>query len=294
MSWRLLMVLVLTVASVTGIARADDSQRQVRLGQIGISFYAVTGQVVQIVLERLGQTVQLRTGSHSEIFPELGAGRVDLLVAAWLPHAHARYWREFGQGSVELATLYEGARLFWAVPEYVPATLVSSVADLRKPDVAQRMKQTIYATKPDSGLSMGSLRIMRAYELEAAGYRLLTNGHRDWQRSFETRYQAGEWFVMPYFRPNFLNRDTRMRRLDEPMDLLGKENRAVLVARQAFVESAPETVVRTLARVELDLDAVAAMDYMVRVEGQSPRAAAVRWMAQHPERVERWFAPDVP
>ncbi len=283
---------VLLAALLSSGATAQDRERTVRLGQIGISFYAVTGQVVEMVLERLGARVELRTGSHSEIFPELGAGSVDLLVAAWLPHAHAGYWREYGADAVELATLYHGAQLFWAVPDYIPVQAVAAVEDLRKPEVAARMQRQIQSTRPDSGLSMGSRRILDAYGLEASGYRLRTGGHADWQAYFERHYQAGDWFVMPYFRPNFLNRIARMRKLDEPRDLLGKENRAVLVARRGFVASAPEPLVSVLRRIELDLDAVAEMDYKVRVDGMTPRLAAHRWMSENAARVDRWFAID--
>lgn len=281
-----LTAVLLMSMNVGAIARDEP----VRLGQIGISFYAVTGQVVQQVLERLGHEVELRTGSHSEIFPELAQGNVDLLVAAWLPHAHAKYWSEHGSGAVELATLYRGARLFWAVPTYVPEAAVASVEDLKKPAVRSRMEQRIQATKPDSGLTMGSQRIMEAYGLEDAGYNLQTGAHVDWQMYFEENYRAGRWFVMPYFQPNFLNRMAQMRRLEEPRDLLGKENRAVLVADKAFVATAPQRTIQVLQRIELDLDAVAEMDYLVRVEGKSAREAARAWMAANRGRVDAWFA----
>lgn len=271
-------------------ALAAAAERPVRLGQISISFYAVTGQVVQAVLERLGHRVELTTGSHSQIFPQLGDGSVDLLVAAWLPHAHAKYWQAHGTQAQELAILYRGAQLFWAVPHYVPVEAVASVADLKKPEVSQRMVRNIRATKPDSGLTMGSQRIMRAYDLESAGYRLLTGAHGEWQRYFEAHYGAGDWFVMPYFRPNFLNRLANMRKLDEPRELLGKANRAVLVAHRDFVAGLPQRSLAVLQRMELDLDAVAEMDYMVRVEGLDARDAASRWMSDNAARVERWFA----
>jgi len=277
-----------TVAGPTVVAPAAAAET-VRLGQISISFYAVTGQVVQAVLERLGHPVELRTGTHSGMFPQLGEGSIDLLVAAWLPYAHAKYWDAHGADAVELTTLYRGAQLFWAVPHYVPAGQVASVEDLRKPEVAGRMAKEIRATKPDTGLTMGSQRIMQAYDLEAAGYHLLTGEHREWQRNFETRYAAGDWFVMPYFRPNFLNRMARMRQLDEPRNLLGDANRAVLVAHRDFVANAPEQTVRVLRRIELDLDAVAEMDYMVRIEGLSPQQAASQWMSANAGRVDAWL-----
>ncbi len=282
---------VMSMCALTGasVAGADNT---VRLGQISISFYAVTGQVVQSVLERLGHSVELTTGSHKQIFPSIGDGSVDLLVAAWLPYAHAKYWREYGSDAVELAVLYRGAQLFWAVPHYVPRADVASVADLKKPDVRSRMEKHIRATKPDSGLSMGSQRIMQAYDLERYGYRLRTDGHREWQRYFEENYQSESWFVMPYFRPNFLNRMAQMRKLDEPDELLGRENNAVLVAHRDFVERAPSKTLRVLRRIELDLDAVAEMDFMVRIEGMNPQGAARKWMSANAARVNGWFDTD--
>ena len=84
-------------------------------------------------------------GLHPDIFPKLGAGEVDMLVAAWLPYGHAEYWQKYGDCCVEVATLYEGAHFFWAVPDYVPSDVVASVSDLVKPDVAARMQKLIKA-----------------------------------------------------------------------------------------------------------------------------------------------------
>ncbi len=289
---RLLVLILVLSFGLTDAYSAEEEEEEppVRLGQINISFYAVTGQVVQLVLHRLGHDVDVVKGSHSQIFPQLGQGSVDLLVAAWLPYAHANYWREHGSNAIELATLYDGAQLFWAVPHYVPVTEVASVEDLKRASVLRRMSKDIRATKPDSGLSIGSKHIMQAYKLHENGYRLLTGAHRAWQRNFEKRYAAGDWFVMPYFRPNFLNQLARMRKLDEPRNLLGEANRAVLVAHKDFVANAPKRTLTVLRRIELDLDAVAEMDYLVRVKRLTARAAANRWMSENRDRVDAWFA----
>ena len=268
---------------------AAQAQSKVTLGQIGISFYAVTGQVVQAVLERLGHDVDLRTGSHAQIFPELGRANVDLLVAAWLPSGHAVYWEQHGKEAVELTTLYRGARLFWAVPTYVSADAVGSVEDLRKPEVAARMVKTIRGTGPDSGLMIGSRKIMQAYELEAVGYELVPGKHDQWHAYFEDNYRHKRWFVMPYFRPNYLNRIAEMRMLEERFDFLGGENNGVLVAHRNFVDRMPARTLAVLRKVSLDLDAVAEMDHAVQMQGKTAREAAREWMARNASRVDSWF-----
>src|SRR5262245_59640761 len=113
-------LLTMGAAAAVGAAMPAASQtRVVTLGQVSLTFYAVVGAVVHEVLERLGHTVVVREGPHEAVFPLLGAGAVDLMAAAWLPHGHAAYWRQYGANAVEVATLYDGAHFFWAVPHYV-------------------------------------------------------------------------------------------------------------------------------------------------------------------------------
>ncbi len=135
----------------------------ITLGHVSLSFYEATASLVQFILERKGWNVALQSGSHAQIFPKVAAGDVDLFVAAWLPYAHADYWKEYGDRLVKVSTLYEDAQLYWAVPDYVPAEAVRSVADLTRPEVAARMTKTIRGTLPDSGLMIGARKIFEHY-----------------------------------------------------------------------------------------------------------------------------------
>ena len=286
---RWIAVLVPVLIMNGAAARADDSP--IVMGQINISFYAVTAAVVQEVLERLGHRVEVRTGSHGEMFPVLAKGEIDILVAAWLPSGHAVYWEQYGKDSVQLATLYRDAQLYWAVPSYVPASQVSGVADLKKPEVAQRMVKVIRGTAPDSGLAIGSRKIMEKYRLENEGYELVPGKREAWVAHLEQNLAARRWFVMPFFRPNYLNLGADMRMLQEPFKLLGEASDGALVAHRKFVARAPRRTTEVLARVHLGLDAVAQMDRMVNVDKMSARDAARTWMEQNRSVVDAWFDP---
>jgi len=63
----------------------------VSLGQVSLSFYAVTGAVIHGLLRRLGHAVEGREGLHEEMFP-LPGRREHLMAAAWLPEGHVAYW----------------------------------------------------------------------------------------------------------------------------------------------------------------------------------------------------------
>jgi glycine betaine/proline transport system substrate-binding protein len=279
----------LLLALPAGIASAQDAGR-VRLGQISLSFYAVTGGVVQEVLERLGHDVELTQGSHAQIFPRLGAGEVDLLVAAWLPHGHAVYWEQYGPKAEALAVLYEGARFAWMVPTYVPEAAVSGVADLLKPEVQARMERVIQGTGRDSGNMMLSAEVMQAYGLEQAAYRLQPGDLAQFHGAYDRNIAARNWFVMPLWYPHYINRVGNMRPLAEPRGLLGPPSNGTLVASREWVQRASPRTLQVLRRLQLGLDAVAQMDYSVNVDKQPPREAARTWMRQHADAVEGWFA----
>ena len=82
--------------------------------------------------------------------------------------------------------------LYWAVPDYMPAADVRSVADLLKPEVATRMVKTIRGTLPDSGLMHGSKRIFEHYGLGAAGYELVSGPAKEWLDNFNARKSMSE------------------------------------------------------------------------------------------------------
>ncbi|MDO5499221.1 MAG: glycine betaine ABC transporter substrate-binding protein, partial [Propionibacteriaceae bacterium] len=141
------------------------------LGRIDESFHQVAAAVVEEVLVRLGHEVRVVEGAHPEMYPQLARGEQDLFADAWLPHGHEVYWEQIREVVTEVAPLYVGGLFFWAVPGYVPAELVSSLADLAKPEVAERFTtRVVQGTKAGAGLSMRSNRLVVEYGLDALGW----------------------------------------------------------------------------------------------------------------------------
>ena len=57
----------------------------------------------------------------------------------WLPGGHEAYWRQIEDDVVQVSQLCDGARFFWAVPDYVPADQVAALPGLVRPEVTERM-----------------------------------------------------------------------------------------------------------------------------------------------------------
>lgn len=269
-------------------ARAPEP-RSVILGQVSLSFYAVTGAVVQKVLERLGHHVEVLQGPHEQMFPLLGEGHIDLMTAAWLPEGHGAYWSRYGARATEVARLYDGARFFWAVPSYIPAEDVSSIQDLAKPSVAARMTKLIQGIGAGATITVVSRTAVQDYGLVPLGYSLRPGTQAEWVGALNSAVAGRRWVVFPTWSPQYLNRSNELRPLSDPRGSLGGINHASLVAPRARFEALPERTRAALTRIDLGMDGVTEMDWLVNVEGRSPRDAARIWMKANDERVEGWL-----
>lgn len=261
---------------------------EVTLGQVSLSFYAVTGEVVRAVLEENGHTVTTVEGSHADIYPRLGAGEVDILAASWLPNGHADLFAEVEDSVERLTPLYGDARFFWVVPAHVPEAEVASIADLARPEVAERMPDTIPTLAPSTGLTIGAERMMTEYDLAAAGYVLVPGAAADWSDALTTAAEDGNWAVVPLWQPHWLNAVLDLRRLDDPRDVYGADDTAWLVAHEGLADLLDLTTLAHLRRIRLPVAAVTEMDRLVNVDGLTPAEAADRWMTDNPDAVAAW------
>jgi glycine betaine/proline transport system substrate-binding protein len=273
-------VVAMLTAISSGPAGAQD--RTIRLGQVDLSFYAVVGGIVQEVLERDLYKVEVTSGSHGEVFPKLGSGAVDILAAAWLPDAHASLYAKVKDVTFTIGELYGTARFYWAVPDYVPADLVRSIDDLKKPDVAARMDKRIRGIGAASGLMIGAAKMRDAYGLGSAGYEVIPGEAKDWIDNFKQALREERWLVMPLWQPQWLNAAYKIRVLDEPKGIYGAGDTAVLLGHQSLKGKLAQSTLDRLAGVRLSIDAVTQMDLWVNVGGLTPRAAARKWLLANP------------
>jgi glycine betaine/proline transport system substrate-binding protein len=259
------------------------------LGQVYLSFYAVTGAVVQEVLERLGHTVEVREGPHEQIFPLLGQSVIDVMAAAWLPEGHATYWARYGTNAIEVAKLYDGAHFFLGVPDYVPEHEVSSIADLARPSVAAKMTKLIQGIGLGATITTDAQKAVADYGLDRLGYSLRPGTPEEWTSAYNRAVAERRWIVFPTWAPQYLNRGGRLRPLKDPRGVLGGMNHASLVAPRQRFAALPQRTQKVLSRIELSLDGVTEMDRVVNVEKKTPREAARTWMKSNEGRVSEWF-----
>ena len=259
------------------------------LGHVNESAYEATAVVIQTILERIGYNVAIKKGPHSLMYPMLADGEIDIFVAGSLPNEHAADWEEYKDELVLVTPLYEDAKLFWAVPRYIPASDVKSIADLTKPGVASRMEKIIRGPGADSNLMIRSKTMLQEYGLTQTGYQLAPGKSADWIAGFKASIESKKWFVVPMWQPHYLSKVAKLRILDEPKNLLGKPDTAWLIANKGTRRKIGPIGFGVLQKMELSVKSIAELEYQIYVEKRTPRDAGRRWMGLHPYTVEYWL-----
>ena len=249
-----------------------------RLGRIDESFYQVVGGIVAEILRRHGHNVSITDGTHTEIYAALGTGELDLAVAFWLPYGHAEPWNRLGSAVKELATLYEGAQFFWAMPEYVDQR-IQSIADLATPELSQNIPRTIRGLSLDATITTASETAITDYGLRTLGFQLEPGDFTAWEASLEGALAKKTPVILPLWEPYYLNAVHALRVLADPQGILGQANRVVLGARNDTILRIDKETATALRSTGLTLAIVSDLDRRVHVGCESPDDVAAEWVA---------------
>ncbi|MFH9353833.1 glycine betaine ABC transporter substrate-binding protein [Kitasatospora sp. NPDC017646] len=256
------------------------------VGTIALSFHRGTAAVVRRVLEACGHPVSVVEAPHEELFRRQATGEIDLLVSAWLPSSHEKYLTGHRDEVTVLAPHYE-PYCVWTVPPYVPATEVAAVSDLARPDVAERMTHVIDGINPGAGISRFSARVVADYGLDRVGYRFAPGDEAGFIARVERGVARREWFVIPLWRPQYLNRRHGLRPLAEPKGLLGTVDAAGPVVRRDVIERIHPEALARLAALKPGNEGVEDLDVLINVDGLTPLQAADRYLAARPHLLPR-------
>jgi len=243
----------------------------------------VTKLTARILEDRLDQDVELIQTDIAPQYQGLSSGDIDVMMMAWLPGTHEDYMDQVGGDIVSLGILYGYARLGWAVPAYIPESELSSIEDLKDPDVREKLDGTITGIDPGAGLTRLSQQAIEDYELD--GYELQISSGAGMTAALARAVRRDEWIVVTGWSPHWKFGAHELRYLEDPEGTLGSFERVHAMARQGFYQDNPE-VALTISRIQFDLDVLqAAMFY---AQENSYEEAVDRFIEDHEDHIDYW------
>lgn len=241
----------------------------------------VTRLAERLIEGALGHEVELVQAPISEQYQGIAAGRIDTMLMSWQPTTHAPYLRRVGGRVEHLGVLYDGARLGWAVPAYIPDE-VRTITDLA--DHGERFGRRITGIDPDAGLTRLSRQALSHYDLD--GFELATSSGPDMAARLQEATANDEWIVVTAWNPHWIFAAGDLRYLDDPDGILGGSERVHVLARAGFYTDYPDAA-RLLARMYLDLDTLERA--LLEAERNGYDAAVDRYIEARADHVRYWL-----
>ncbi|KKX33089.1 glycine betaine ABC transporter substrate-binding protein [Rhizobium sp. LC145] len=274
---------VLFGSATTG-AMAQDA-KPVKIGWAAWSDAEfVTKLAAKLIKDELGQEVELVQTDVAPLYQGVSRGDLDAMMMAWLPQTHADYFAKVKDKVETLGTVYDGAKLGWVVPKYVPEDAIASIEDLKKDDVKEQLGNQVLGIDPGAGLTRLSEQAIKDYGLD--DYKLQISSEAGMLTSVDRAMRSEKWFVATSWSPHWMFGKYELRYIEDPNKSLGEAEHVDILARQGFKEDNPK-VAEFLSRMKLPISDLEAA--MFNAQETSYDAAVEKYITDHPDQVKAWL-----
>ena len=244
----------------------------------------VTKLAAKVITDKLGQKVELVQTDVAPLYQGVSRGDIDAMMMAWLPQTHADYFAKVKDEVETLGTVYDGAKLGWVVPAYIPESEIASIEDLKNPEVQEKLSGKIDGIDPGAGLTRVSEQAVKDYALD--DYKLQISSEAGMLTSVDRAYRNEKWFVATSWSPHWMFGKYKLRYIADPKKSLGEAEHVDVLARKDFRTENP-MVADFLSRMKLpiaDLEAA-----MFDAQETSYDEAVAKYIADHPEQIASWI-----
>ena len=275
----------LVASAITAGAAFAQETKTVKIGWAPWSDAEfVTKLAAKLIEDNLGQKVELVQTDVAPLYQGVSRGDIDAMMMAWLPETHADYYKRIEDKVDNLGPLYEGAKLGWIVPTYIPESEISSIEDLNKPEIREKLKGEIQGIDPGAGLTRLSQEAIEKYGLD---YKLNISSEAAMLTTVDRATRTEGWFVATSWSPHWMFGKYKLRYIDDPQEALGGAEHIDAIARKGLKEDNPE-VVALLTNMSIPIAELETA--MFEAQETSYEQAVEKYIANNPDRIKEWLA----
>lgn len=230
-------LLGVALATGAGMGHAEEPA-PIRIGWVNWSDTEITVKLASTALQdHLKQPVKLVMADIGIQFQALANGNIDLIPMVWLPSTHKAFYDKYKDKLEDLGVLYEG-RIGMAVPTSVPASEVSSVEDLNKTGVREKLDGKILTSEVGNGQYKLTVKAIEEYKLE--GYKLVASSETGMLNELDRNLKRDKWSLVNAWSPHWMFSKWSLRYLDDPKQIFGGAEQIHAMARKGFSQEHPE------------------------------------------------------
>jgi glycine betaine/proline transport system substrate-binding protein len=279
------VLLATLLVAFTGTPSLSAEKKTLKFGVVAWSEALAEGELIKYIFDNyIHYPIEITNPDIGVAYTAVANGDLDLFIESWLPLTHEAYWDKVASKVCDFGLLYEDASLGWAVPNYIPKSVVSSVTDLGKSEVKEKCKGEIIGIDPGSGLMQHSALMMKEYP-ELKGWKLRDSSDYSMVAELKRRMMRKEWVVVTLWKPHFAFARFDIRYIDEPKKILGGEERCHMIGRRDFMEVFPNEVSMFLSRIYFPIELV---NELVDLYESNDKTAAAEFVKRHKKLVDYW------
>lgn len=236
-----------------------------------------------LIQSRYHVPAHLKMVSVGSSFLGVAHDKRSLFLAVWLPTTHRKYMHRVAGKVRDLGVIYDGARIGWVVPDYVPKSKLGSILDLRKQSVASKLNDRIVGISAGAGEMLRSRAAVKAYHLNQ--YQLVSSSGPAMTAALAHAIKHRQWIVVTGWSPHWMWGRFKLRYLKDPRNVLGKAEHVDAIASDAFYSQVPR-VYDLISRMHYSVAQVNAM--LADAKKTSYKAAARHFIQTHPRIIKYW------
>ena len=282
LTYALIGAVALSIAA-TGCKKAEKKTKgKVELTYVEWSSEVASTNVVKAVLqERLGYEVKIIPVSASAMWTAVAEGDKDAMVGAWLPITQKHYLDQTKDKIDNLGPNLVGTRVGLVVPQYVDIT---SIGDLEAK--ADKFKGKIIGIDPGAGMMSTTEQVLKDYNLKS--FKIVEGSGASMTAALADALKNKEWIVVTGWTPHWKFARWKLKYLEDPKSLYGKDAYISTIARKGLKKDMPE-VYNFLDKFNWTADEMAALMVENEKKGSDPYANAVKWINDNKAKVDSWL-----
>lgn len=286
------LVAAALVAASAAQAADDASCKTIRLSDPGWTDITSTNAIASTLLTALGYAPDVKTLSVPIGYEAMKKGEIDVFLGNWLPAQQPfRDDLDAANAAEVLVQNLEGAKFTLAVPTAAATELgVADFADLAAHGDA--FDEKIYGIETGAPANQNLQKMIDAGDFGLGDWALVESGEQAMLAQVTRAEKAGKGIVFLAWAPHPMNTAHDLTYLSGGDAYFGPDfggAEVYTLARTGWAEKCPNAA-QFFKDLVFDVDMENEMMGLILDDGEKPEAAARKWIAANPDRLDAWLA----
>ncbi len=284
----LMMFAVLMPAALFAGGQGENAEKTtVNLTYVNWEEGVAWSHVIAAILEdEYGVNVELTAADVAPAISSVANGDQDFFMEGWLPNLHTVYTE--GTDIVKIQKIYDNGVVGLIIPKYMADEGVTTISDLAKPEVAEKLDYKITGIDAGAGMMIKcEEEIIPAYGLDDAGIELIASSGPAMLAAMDAAMKKHEYIVGMGWQPHSMFGRYDLVILEQDKDVIYAPDDIYILGRPDVETDLPE-VTAFMKNVFFTNDTIGPLMVYIADSDLNTLEAAREWKDANTEVWQDW------